>query len=36
VVGVVLLGQTPTAVEALAIALVVIASIGASRSAGPI
>jgi inner membrane transporter RhtA len=36
VVGVVLLGQTPTAVEALAIALVVIASIGASRSAGPL
>jgi inner membrane transporter RhtA len=34
VVGVVLLGQTPTAVEVVAIALVVTASIGASRSGG--
>jgi len=32
VMGALLLGQTPTAVEVVAIALVVIASVGASRS----
>jgi threonine/homoserine efflux transporter RhtA len=32
IVGVLLLGQTPTAVEVVAIALVVIASVGASRA----
>ena len=36
VVGALLLEQTPTAVEAVAIALVVTASVGASRSAGPV
>jgi inner membrane transporter RhtA len=34
VVGVLLLGQTPTAVEVVAIALVVTASVGAARAAG--